>query len=139
MGAREGPSRRMPTRGGGVTFAGLLNALDGVAAQEGKLLFLTTNHIDKLDAALIRPGRVDYRARLGLASKPAARQLFARFYRGGTHEADGSLEAIADGVAQRVPEDALSMAAIQGHLMKFADAPVEALSKIDELVNPPLD
>ena len=34
--------------GGGCTFSGLLNALDGVAAQEGALLFMTTNHIEKV-------------------------------------------------------------------------------------------
>lgn len=37
-----------------VTFSGLLNALDGVAAQEGRLLFMTTNKIQVLDPALIR-------------------------------------------------------------------------------------
>lgn len=35
----------------------LLNALDGVAAAEGRLLFMTTNYIERLDQALIRPGR----------------------------------------------------------------------------------
>ena len=45
---------REPSRG--VTFSGLLNAIDGVAAQEGKILFVTTNHIERLDEALIRPG-----------------------------------------------------------------------------------
>jgi chaperone BCS1 len=39
-----------------ITFSGLLNAIDGVAAQEGRLLCLTTNHVDRLDPALIRPG-----------------------------------------------------------------------------------
>ena len=43
----------------GVSFSGLLNALDGVAAQEGRIFFMTTNHIEKLDPALIRPGRCD--------------------------------------------------------------------------------
>lgn len=38
----------------GVTFSGLLNALDGVAATEGRVMFMTTNHIERLDAALIR-------------------------------------------------------------------------------------
>eukprot|EP00357_Protocruzia_adherens_P019985 CAMPEP_0115024918 /NCGR_PEP_ID=MMETSP0216-20121206/33614_1 /TAXON_ID=223996 /ORGANISM="Protocruzia adherens, Strain Boccale" /LENGTH=204 /DNA_ID=CAMNT_0002399249 /DNA_START=442 /DNA_END=1052 /DNA_ORIENTATION=+ len=32
-----------------VSFSGLLNALDGVASQEGRIVFLTTNHIEKLD------------------------------------------------------------------------------------------
>ena len=39
-----------------ITFSGLLNAIDGVAAQEGRLLCLTTNRVDRLDPALIRPG-----------------------------------------------------------------------------------
>lgn len=38
-----------------VTLSGLLNAIDGLAAPEGRLLFATTNHVEKLDPALIRP------------------------------------------------------------------------------------
>ena len=30
--------------------------LDGVAAGEERMLFMTTNHIERLDPALIRPG-----------------------------------------------------------------------------------
>jgi chaperone BCS1 len=29
-----------------VTYSGLLNALDGIAASEGRLLFMTTNHLE---------------------------------------------------------------------------------------------
>ena len=32
---------------GHLTFSGLLNALDGVAAAEGRIVFMTTNHIDR--------------------------------------------------------------------------------------------
>jgi hypothetical protein len=42
-----------------VSFSGLLNALDGLTAPSGVLLFLTTNHLDRLDPGLLRPGRVD--------------------------------------------------------------------------------
>jgi chaperone BCS1 len=38
----------------GVTFTGLLNALDGVAATEGRVMFMTTNYLERLDPALIR-------------------------------------------------------------------------------------
>ncbi len=38
-----------------VTFSGLLNALDGVASGESRIIFMTTNHIERLDPALIRP------------------------------------------------------------------------------------
>ncbi len=42
-----------------LTFSGFLNALDGVRSQEGQILFMTTNHIENLDPALLRPGRTD--------------------------------------------------------------------------------
>jgi chaperone BCS1 len=51
-----------------------------VAAQEGRLLFMTTNHIEVLNPALIRPGRVDVRQEFRLASGQQARQLFLSFY-----------------------------------------------------------
>lgn len=55
--------------GSSVTFAGLLNALDGVASAEDRIVFMTTNHPEKLDPAFIRPGRVDIMERIGLASE----------------------------------------------------------------------
>lgn len=42
-----------------LTLSGLLNAIDGVASAEDRILFMTTNYIEQLDEALIRPGRVD--------------------------------------------------------------------------------
>jgi chaperone BCS1 len=48
----------------GPTLAGLLNALDGVATPHGLITFITTNHAQKLDEALTRPGRIDYRLEL---------------------------------------------------------------------------
>ncbi|KAJ2892553.1 hypothetical protein MKZ38_009620 [Zalerion maritima] len=66
--------------GAAVTFSGLLNALDGVAAGEERIAFLTTNHIDRLDPALIRPGRVDMMCHIGEATKYQAAQMWDRFY-----------------------------------------------------------
>ena len=66
----------------GVTLSGLLNALDGVSSRDGRVLFLTTNHPERLDPALIRPGRVDRKVELGLATPDQARRLFLWFYRG---------------------------------------------------------
>jgi chaperone BCS1 len=66
--------------GGTVTFSGLLNALDGVAAGEERISFLTTNHIDRLDEALIRPGRVDMTVHIGEATRYQAAEMWDRFY-----------------------------------------------------------
>lgn len=43
----------------GVDFSTMLNCMDGVGTRRGLILFMTSNHIEKLDKAFIRPGRVD--------------------------------------------------------------------------------
>ena len=63
-----------------ITLSGLLNALDGVSAQEGRLLFATTNRYQSLDPALIRPGRMDIHVEFRLASRHQAKELYKRFY-----------------------------------------------------------
>lgn len=63
-----------------ISLSGLLNALDGVGAQEGRLLFATTNRYEALDAALRRPGRMDVHVEFKLASQYQVGELFRRFY-----------------------------------------------------------
>ena len=69
-----------------VTFSGLLNALDGVASAEERLIFMTTNYREKLDSALIRPGRVDMKEFLGNASESQVKEMYLRFYEDSTPE-----------------------------------------------------
>uniref|UniRef100_A0A8H7XJN9 AAA+ ATPase domain-containing protein n=1 Tax=Psilocybe cubensis TaxID=181762 RepID=A0A8H7XJN9_PSICU len=64
----------------GVTLSGLLNVLDGVGSEEGKLFFATTNYIERLDPALLRPGRIDRKIQYKLSTKEQAEALFLRFY-----------------------------------------------------------
>ncbi|KAG8626760.1 hypothetical protein KVT40_005705 [Elsinoe batatas] len=66
--------------GGSVTFSGLLNALDGVASAEERIVFMTTNYIERLDEALVRPGRIDMMVHLGNASEWQVEQMWDRFY-----------------------------------------------------------
>lgn len=68
------------TPGAGISLSGLLNAIDGVATHEGRCLIMTTNHPEKLDAALVRPGRVDRKVEFRLAMKQQVRELFVRMY-----------------------------------------------------------
>lgn len=63
-----------------MTFSGLLNALDGVASSEERVIFMTTNHFSQLDPALIRPGRVDLQEFLDDAEGEQAKRLFVKFY-----------------------------------------------------------
>ncbi|TRM57613.1 hypothetical protein BD626DRAFT_513986 [Schizophyllum amplum] len=63
-----------------LSLSGLLNALDGVAASEGRLLFATTNHVHTLDPALARPGRMDVWVEFKNASRAQAADFFRAFF-----------------------------------------------------------
>jgi chaperone BCS1 len=113
----------------GVTLSGLLNALDGVSSREGRVLFLTTNHPERLDRALVRPGRVDRKIELGRATRDQARRLFLWFYRdSGLGHTD--LRRKADRFAAQVPAGKLSMAAIQEHLLRHRRTPEVAAHEV---------
>jgi chaperone BCS1 len=64
----------------GVTLSGLLNVVDGFPAPSGVLFVMTTNHVEKLDPALLRPGRIDYKLFLGKASAQQKAGLYRRFF-----------------------------------------------------------
>ncbi|KAJ3417585.1 hypothetical protein HDV05_000042 [Chytridiales sp. JEL 0842] len=83
-----------------VTFSGLLNALDGVAASEERLVFMTTNHLERLDPALIRPGRVDVKVLLDNVTEAQARTMFLKFYPGEDSLADQFVAQIFPNVAE---------------------------------------
>lgn len=100
-----------------VTFSGLLNALDGIRSQEGRILFMTTNHREKLDPALLRPGRADYHAFLNYASWDQMYRLFLRFNPG--HE------SLARKFANALPECKISMAKLQGHFLEYKNDPTK--------------
>lgn len=102
-----------------MTFSGFLNALDGVASGEERVIFMTTNHPERLDPALIRPGRVDLSALIDDATPEQARRLFLQFY--GDSEEVGSKELVHMGEqVEEIVKDGLamgqrtSMAALQG-------------------------
>lgn len=63
-----------------ISLSGLLNAIDGVASHEGRILIMTTNKPESLDEALVRPGRVDVQVGFGNASSYQAEELFLRMY-----------------------------------------------------------
>jgi mitochondrial chaperone BCS1 len=64
----------------GVTLSGLLNVVDGFHAPENVLFVMTTNKIEALDPALLRPGRIDYKLFLGNAAHAQKVELYRRFF-----------------------------------------------------------
>jgi chaperone BCS1 len=61
------PDRDAAVSSSRVSLSGLLNCLDGIISREGCLIVMTTNRRESLDAALIRPGRVDMEVEFGNA------------------------------------------------------------------------
>ncbi|KAF8077829.1 BCS1 N terminal-domain-containing protein [Lyophyllum atratum] len=106
-----------------VTFSGFLNALDGVASGEERIIFMTTNHVERLDPALIRPGRVDVSELIDDASPVQARTLFTRFYGGNEDMPEEEMQMLANILEETVEEETkvgkrVSMAALQGMFIR---------------------
>lgn len=60
------PSRASDRPKSMLSMSTILNALDGIVDLNGNVVFMTTNHIDKIDKALLRKGRVDFKYYVGL-------------------------------------------------------------------------
>lgn len=122
-----GPSRADSSsnnNAGRLSFSGLLNALDGVTSAEERIIFMTTNHCERLDSALIRPGRVDYRQHIGWADGQQAAEMFANFYPEHKHLAAEFGKAV---------DGRVSPAAIQGLFIRYKNSPLEAVQSAANL------
>ncbi|KAF4973134.1 hypothetical protein FSARC_478 [Fusarium sarcochroum] len=145
------PARREP-----ISLSGLLNVIDGVGAQEGRVLVMTSNHTENIDPALLRPGRVDFSVEFGLASSETITQLFELMY-GTSYDEVGTIEptktkqqpevseksvtvtnsvgALAEEFTRKVPALVFSPAAIQGYLLLYQDDPLGAVDGAGAWVN----
>ncbi|KAK7169370.1 hypothetical protein R3I93_005365 [Phoxinus phoxinus] len=113
---------------GRLTFSGLLNALDGVASSEARIVFMTTNFIDRLDPALVRPGRVDLKQYVGPCSHWQLTQMFRRFY---PQESAAEAERFAEQALAAQTD--LSAAQVQGHFMLYKSDPAGSIKNIAEI------
>ena len=58
----------------------ILNSMDGLQTPDGLKFIVTTNHITRLDPAIVRPGRIDDVIEVGPLALSSARQMFKAFY-----------------------------------------------------------
>lgn len=63
-----------------ITLSSLLNILDGTLELPGRMMIITSNFPEKLDSALIRPGRIDLILELGRASANTIKEMYESFY-----------------------------------------------------------
>merc|ERR1739848_974160 len=69
-----------------IKLSDLLEAFDGVLEMKGRMMVMTTNHLEKLDPALIRPGRVDLSLEFKRCNKKAIGDFFETFFPGNNLE-----------------------------------------------------
>ena len=111
-----------------ITFSGLLNTLDGVASSEERLIFMTTNHMDQLDPALIRPGRVDVIQHIGDATDFQITAMAKRFYPECTDEMASNMASQLSEIGVKI-----SMAKLQGFFVQHPETFESAMDNIRSL------
>jgi len=63
-----------------ITLDDILNLWDGIKETPGRILGISSNHYNKLDPALIRPGRIDLSIQLDNCSKAIIKEMFEHYY-----------------------------------------------------------
>jgi len=93
-----------------VSLSAFLNVLEGIDSEEDRIIIMTTNHIEKLDGALIREGRVDVKVKFDYPDLDQIERLFLKFFPDKYEEAKEFVERVRG-------EPNLSAAKVQGYLL----------------------
>ena len=88
---------------------------------------MTTNHKEKLDPALLRPGRADVHVKLNNASETQIKNLFIRFF-------PDMVERAAE-FANKLPVFKISMAKLQGHMLMHRDDGEKCIGRARDLID----
>lgn len=113
-----------------VTLSGLLNFIDGLwsCCGDGRVIVFTTNHKDKLDPALLRPGRMDVHVHMTYCTISAFKQLAFNYLRIVEHKLFEQIEEL-------ITKIEVTPAEVAGKLMKSTDADVSLQGLLKFLQN----
>jgi len=103
-----------------ITLDDILNLWDGIRETPGRILIISSNHYEKLDSAIRRPGRIDITLKLDNATRDVIGEMFAHFY--GT---DASPEDLAE-----IPSGVYSPAEIVNIYTQYRDNPEGFLEQL---------
>jgi chaperone BCS1 len=113
-----------------LTLSGILNALDGVGSAEERIVFMTTNYPERLDAALIRPGRVDMKVEVGDASDAQAMEMWRKFF----SKDEGDEVEFLTSMRKDLGGRNVSCAQLQGHFVFYKGDGRGAIDNIKEIL-----
>ena len=74
-----------------LTLSGVLNSLDGIVSLNKVVVFLTTNHIEKIDPAILRAGRTDIALEIGYLGSDEIKEFVRVVY---DKDIDGEFECL---------------------------------------------
>ncbi|TMW91635.1 hypothetical protein EJD97_014082 [Solanum chilense] len=111
-----------------VTLSGILNFLDGIwsCCGEERVIVVTTNHIDKLDAALLRPGRMDMHINMSYCKSSAFKQLIFNYLNIHDHE-------LFDQIGELLQVVEVTPADVAGELLKSKNPTISLRGLIEFL------
>jgi len=109
-----------------LTRSGILNAIDGVAAIEGRVLVMTTNFPEVLGEGFVRPGRIDIRKHFSKATTYHALEMFRVFF----PDMD---QYLYHSIRKTFQDGEVSLATLQGHLMRFRGDATLAVEQLPHL------
>lgn len=122
--ARDREEKEEKDAGMGVSTSALLNALDGVVTPHGLITIMTTNHVKKLDPAILRSGRADRVIKLDLPGWDEVQQLWALFFPN---------EAPLGGKPKNFKKVKPSQATVSEIFKRFWDTPDKARQELMDL------
>ncbi|CAI0456759.1 unnamed protein product [Linum tenue] len=113
-----------------ITLSGLLNFIDGLWSSCGdeRIIVFTTNHKEKLDPALLRPGRMDMHVHMSYCTLEAFKVLASNYL-----EADGGSHRLCEEIGGLIGDVRVTPAQVAEELMKSNDADV-ALGEVVSLL-----
>jgi len=103
-----------------ITLDDILNLWDGIRETPGRILILSSNHYDKLDPALKRPGRIDITLELANASRNVIGEIYQHL----------TGETIDPNVLEKIPDRKYSPAEIMNFYMAGEKNAEAFLSKL---------
>ena len=105
-----------------ITLSGLLNVLDGYVNSDNRILFMTSNHPEVIDKALLRPGRCDRQYQFNNCSVNQIKEIYEMYF---------NMEAPLDQI-KNIKSYEYSPAHITTIFMKYRHDPLNAIKHLDD-------
>ena len=103
-----------------ITLDDILNLWDGIKETPGRILGISSNHYDKLDPALTRPGRIDISIKLDNCTRGMIQEMYKHYYQ---------LD-LDDNVIQKVKERFYSPAEIVNCYFLYRNEPDKFIERL---------